>query len=154
MTAQTGIECHTCGDVVKLAHSVLLRQHLGPSCYEQVPLLTNDGPIMVDAGRVEGLDEDAYPIGPGKISAARVLQAERLMQFRRAFVCLRCYRFLDNGRGSGAISRDGKARMFGLAGASRGGKAAIYNYAKWLRFQAKLEAGMAAEIHEPGNPLG
>jgi hypothetical protein len=78
----------------------------------------------------------------------RYMQYVRNMTFRRAFICPACYGKLDNRFGSGQIQRDGLALTFGLAGESRGDKAATYDHAKWLAHQRKLAAEFGVDVPE------
>lgn len=55
------------------------------------------------------------------------------MTYRWAFICNACYRSLDNEMGVGEIG----AKMFNLAGASRGDEAAVVDQAKYDAFQRK-----------------
>jgi hypothetical protein len=55
------------------------------------------------------------------------------MTYRWAFICPRCYATLDNEEGRAAI----RTRVFNLAGASRGGKAAVVDEAKYQEFQSR-----------------
>jgi hypothetical protein len=53
--------------------------------------------------------------------------------YRSAFVCPSCYGILDSPTGTGVI--DG--RVYGIAGRSRGGRAAVYDQAKYDAFIEK-----------------
>lgn len=55
------------------------------------------------------------------------------MTYRWAFICLPCYRALDNEMGLAEIGR----QQFNLAGASRGDKAPLVDEAKYHAFQRK-----------------
>jgi hypothetical protein len=61
--------------------------------------------------------------------------------FRSAFVCLACYTILDSFDGTGEIGD----RVYGIAGRSRGGKAALYNEAEYKSFQQKQASELGIE---------
>jgi len=82
------IPCHTCGAEVKLARSVKLRDW-GQVCKQ-----------------FEGLVEQ-YP-NPNDCPIALYEQYKRQAEYRRAFVCERCYKLLD-GSGNG-IGDNNRAR--------------------------------------------
>jgi len=64
------------------------------------------------------------------------------MTFRSAFVCPACYAALDSGDGTAAIA----GRTYGIAGQSRGGRAAVYDEAKYLAYQCRLASGMGIDL--------
>lgn len=109
--------------------------------------------LLVAAHGVEELDTDVEAItlkaiAGGEAEMRCYLQFCKCMEFRRAFVCLACYRHLDDNRtgGQGVVIRDGKARLFNLAGSSRGGKAAVYNCEKYRRYQAKRASEIGIDM--------
>src|SRR5262245_14972168 len=61
--------------------------------------------------------------------------------FRTAFICPACYDALDNDYGAGEIG----GRVYNLAGRSRGGKAAVYNEAKYRAYQRRLAAELGVD---------
>jgi hypothetical protein len=75
---------------------------------------------------------DFRPEQGGPESAAYATYCED-MTYRTAFVCLACYRLLDNEMGLAEIG----AKVFNLAGASRGDKAAVVDEAKYRKFQRR-----------------
>jgi hypothetical protein len=60
------------------------------------------------------------------------------MIYRWTFICLACYRVLDNDQGLASIG----AKTFNLAGASRGDNAAVVDEAKYKAFQRKQAEAM------------
>jgi hypothetical protein len=77
----------------------------------------------------DGLDSTAY-----------LAYAEE-MTFRWAFVCLACYRTLDNEIGVGEVG----AHLFNLAGQSRSDRAAVVAGAKYRAFQRREAAKLGLE---------
>jgi hypothetical protein len=61
--------------------------------------------------------------------------------FRWAFVCLSCYRALDNPSGVAEIG----GRSYGLAGLSRGDKAAVADEVEYQAFQREEAAKLGLE---------
>jgi len=111
------ISCHTCGAQVAVVRSVRLRQ-----CVSWRP----------DPNVIDDQNHRAH------------LQYARNMQFRRAFICQACYAVLaSNGYGVGAVrTTTGETKEYNLSGESRGDKAAVYDYAKWLRYQKRTAGKM------------
>lgn len=180
-TAHT-IECHTCGDTVKLSRSVMLRQMVGmhwnsPRIEFGFGDAKPTGVIFFEPSRppglsfrddaarritaeqgVEGLDcpvmaamaaKKTGPWTPQEI--AYMEQHRKTMTYRRAFVCCACYAAMDrDGCGCCVVARDGKARLFGLAGASRGDKAATVNVKQFAAFQRRIakRAGFSLDAIE------
>ncbi len=64
------------------------------------------------------------------------------LTFRWAVICQACYGRLDNEIGVGAIGD----RLFNLAGASRGDKAAVLNEAKYQAFQRRQAAQLGIDL--------
>jgi hypothetical protein len=73
-------------------------------------------------------------------AADRAHQEE--MTFRSAFVCPGCYGALDSWDGTATIA----GRTFGIAGRSRGGRAAVYDEAKYLAYQRRLAGGLGIDL--------
>ncbi|HUU82990.1 MAG TPA: hypothetical protein VM243_05740 [Phycisphaerae bacterium] len=73
-------------------------------------------------------------------------QYERQMAFRRAFICERCYKALDTHYGTGAITAAGTAKRYSLSGDCRGGKAAVYDHAKWQRYQQRKAGELGIDL--------
>lgn len=69
---------------------------------------------------------------------AAFAQYARNTKYRRAFICNLCYQQLDNYSGAAEILTLRGPKTFNLAGSSRGGKAAVYDHAKWSRYQERL----------------
>lgn len=87
------------------------------------------GDVSSPEGKFKSPDDPAY--------GAYVKNAT----FRSAFICSNCYEILDNDYGFGEIG----GRMYGLAGASRGGKAALYNEKKYQAFQKRKAAELGID---------
>jgi len=154
-TVRATIQCQTCGKCVRLARSVRIRQWLGPLPAGAPEVFRNADTLLIAAERGIGGANIVPPVTEGVIDASHPRyrdvqrweeQNRRCMEFQRAFICNDCYRFLDNRMGCGVIARNGKARRFGLAGASRGGKAAVYSYTKWRARQAKLAGDCGIDL--------
>jgi hypothetical protein len=83
-----------------------------------------------------------YHPGAGGLRSAAYTSYQEDMTFRWGFVCLACYRRLDNEIGVGEVG----SRFFNLAGASRGDQAAVVNEAKYHAFQRREAANMGQAI--------
>jgi hypothetical protein len=87
--------------------------------------------LDTDLSRTTGPEDPAY------------IQYREEMTYRWAVVCIACYRVLDNATGLDEIN----GRLWNIAGASRGDKAAVLDerkYAAWQRREAQklgLEEG-------------
>ena len=86
-------------------------------------------------------DYDADQGGPD--SAAYQAYKEE-MTFRWAVICLSCYARLNNDFGAAEIN----GREFGLAGSSRGDKAAVVNEAQYRAFQRREAAKLGLDLGE------
>jgi len=74
-------------------------------------------------------------------------QHQHNSQHRRAFICLGCYAKLDNHYGVASIvTTVGETKTFGLSGECRARRAAVYNYAKWLRYQRRKAGQMGIDL--------
>lgn len=62
--------------------------------------------------------------------------------YRSAFICPKCYTTLDNDYGVTEIGN----RTYGIAGASRGQRAALYDEKKYAAFQKRQAAKMGIQI--------
>jgi hypothetical protein len=82
------------------------------------------------------------PTVPGPPESAAYHAYVQEMTFRWAFICLACYRTLDNEGGMAEVG----GRLFNLAGASRGDKAAVVDEAKYQAFQRREAAKMGLDI--------
>jgi hypothetical protein len=87
-------------------------------------------PQTLPAGGFKSPDDPAY------------LALRENLTFRSAFVCPGCYAVLDSEDGIGEIA----GRTYGLAGRSRGGRAAVYNEAKYLAYQRRLAGEMGIDL--------
>jgi len=63
--------------------------------------------------------------------------------FRSAFVSPGCYGVLDSPTGTGQIA----GRVYGIAGRSRGGRAALYNQVKYAAFVRKKARDLGIDIN-------
>jgi hypothetical protein len=140
------IQCHTCGEKSQLVRSVKIRQWIGPFSCGEIPCRTEIEAAQCAASGIEGVNGDVYAIAGDGPESPQYQQFRKCMQFRTAFVCLDCYRTLDNCYGIAAIPLDGKFRLYGLAGTSRRDKATVYNYAKWLAYQNRMAAKMGISV--------
>ncbi|MCI0460287.1 MAG: hypothetical protein L0Z62_25320, partial [Gemmataceae bacterium] len=77
--------------------------------------------------------------GPNSVAHQSFLKD---LTFRWAVICQACYGRLDNEIGVGAIGD----RLFNLAGASRGDKAAVLNEAKYQAFQRRQAAQLGIDL--------
>lgn len=68
-------------------------------------------------------------------------QYVRNARYRRAFLCEPCYKALDSVDGTAEIG----GKMWGIDGASRRGRAAVYTVAKYLAYQRKLAEQMGID---------
>jgi hypothetical protein len=93
-----------------------------------------DTPLVrkVDIRTFVELDPDNLP---SPDSAAYHSYVEQVT-YRWGFICLPCYRQLDNELGAAQIG----ANTFTIAGRSRGNKAPVFDQAKYEKFQRR-EAG-------------
>ena len=121
------MRCQTCQRDVRLVRSVMLRRH-GDDDFRRL-FARFPNPNILRSNEVAEFDR-LYS------------QYERNTQFRRTFICECCYRAFDTHSGVGVIEVNGQRQAFNLAGASRGDKAAIYDEAKYKRFQQKKAAEM------------
>lgn len=103
------VKCHICSIDVDQVRSVILRQW--PAEYESW-----------------GVTKPAPKAGTPAYE-----QYVRNMAFRRAFICECCYLAVD-GDPSGCAEIPGVGK-WNLASRSRSGRAAVYDRAKWERFQ-------------------
>ncbi len=71
--------------------------------------------------------------GPGGPDSAAYKSIVEEMTFRWAVICQACYSTLDNYSGRAEVS----GRLFNLAGASRGDKAATIDEAKYRKFRRR-----------------
>lgn len=125
------IPCHACGAGVQLARSVMLRADVekkGEEFFNAWPDLNGLSPEQ------DRRFLDAYA------------KHERGVKFRRAFVCEQCYRRIDNYYGMAEVPTDNGPRTFNLAGESRGDRAAVYSFKKWLSFQRRVASCMGIEL--------
>jgi hypothetical protein len=117
------MQCHTCGSEVPLVRSVLIRQWL---------------PEYREWGR---------SIPPPHPESAAYIQYQKNMEYRRGFICEKCYKKLDaDPVGNAEIIGDGGPKEFNLAGKSRGDQAAIYDCPKWERFQRRAAEAMGITL--------
>jgi len=131
-SAQT-VECYTCGGRARLVRSVRLRHNAGPEFDRIIDRWPDWNAIPQD-------DRDAF--------GRALLQYERNSKHRRAFICERCYKFLDNDFGVNEIMTPHGPTSFGLSGECRAGRAAVYDYERWRRYQARLAAKMGVSSGE------
>ena len=125
------MQCYTCHREVSLLRSVLLRHH------------TDDTfrPLHARFPHPTAL------VGDEEAEFQRLwAHCELNSQFRRTFICERCYKALDTFYGVGTIEVDGERQAFNLAGRSRAGNAAVYDQARWLRYQRKVAAEMGVSL--------
>ena len=83
-----------------------------------------------------------YCAEAGGLASAAYTSFREEMTFRWAFVCLACDRGRDTTFGVGEVG----GRLFNLAGASRGDRAAVVNEAKYQAFQRRQAAAMGLAI--------
>lgn len=127
------IECHCCGRGVEIVRSVMLRGDVEKLAEEYIER-TFPGQASEP---IEITQEEFKSLKPGYD------YYKRNVVYRRAFICEACYKKIDSEPvGAAEIFTPGGAKVFGLAGASRHGRAAVYNEKKWRRFQARLAKQM------------
>ncbi len=132
MCENNRIRCEACGDQVVMVRSVRMRIH--PTMEMERIVAAFPDPNNVPEDRLDEFNR-AY------------IQYERNCQHRRAFICLPCYAKLDNHYGVAPIlTRDGETKTYGLSGECRRGRAAVYDYAKWLRYQRRKAGEMGVEL--------
>ena len=125
------ITCETCGSSARLVRSVLLKLCCDQSFrrfMERYP-----DPRAVDDDERDDF-ERVYRY---------ILRNE---MFRRAFVCERCYKRLDRESGPAEILYQARVRPWYISGRSRRGRAAVYNYDRWLRFQRRKASEMGIRL--------
>jgi len=104
--------------------------------------------VEAEARGIEGSDFDLMALATARDMPLEVKVAQLVgyAQFRRGFVCLDCYCRLARRLAPVAIKRGDSFRLFRLAGESDRGKAAVYDYEKWFRYQANLARRMGVEL--------
>jgi len=88
---------------------------------------------MTSARKVKLRPWRDYEVSQGGPDSAAYKSYEEEMTFRWAVICQACYSTLDSYSGLAEVS----GRLFNLAGASRGDKAATIDEAKYRRFQRR-----------------
>ena len=136
MTIPTNtIRCHTCGQDAKLVRSVRLRHDPNPEFNRIVQRWPDPNAIPAD-------DQDVFK--------RAYLQWDRDSKHRRAFICEACYKRLDNPLGVAEIVTPEGVKVFGLSGDSRASRAAVYDYEKWRRYQARLGRTLGIDLQTRG----
>ncbi len=124
------IPCHVCERQAPLVRSVKIRHEGGGDVECRIPM------------RMAARLEDAYGSLDAVPKEAMLAFARR--DYRRAFICERCYKHLDRNShrflGPETIEVAGEVRSYRLSGDSRQGRAAVYDYNRWSRFQARKGA--------------
>ncbi|MBN1489965.1 MAG: hypothetical protein JXA69_08615 [Phycisphaerae bacterium] len=134
MSKKNTIECEACGCRAPMARSVRMR--VDPE--REFERIKNKFP-----------DLNAIPEHLQDEFFRAYVQYHRNSQHRRAFICLECYATLDKHYGVAAIpTKFGKTEVFHLSGDCRGGRAAVYNYAKWRSYQSRKAAQMGVAFTE------
>lgn len=110
------VKCHICSNDLDELRSVMLRQWLAE--YESW----------------------GVTIAPPAGGASAYEQYCRNMTYRRAFICESCYLAVD-GDPAGCAEIPGLGK-WNLASGSRRGRAAVYDQAKWERFQRSKAKSM------------
>ena len=127
------IECHTCGGRVSWVRSVKIRGDVGRESKQLVQRYKD----------------------PNHIPESAYAQYRRNTDYRRAFICESCYKILDGlseteqglvSTGVAEIIGEWGPKTWNLAGVSRGDKAAVYDYAKWLAFQRRKAGEMGIDF--------
>jgi hypothetical protein len=126
------IRCHTCGKDVESVRSVMIRPHGGPDALWELFKRYSQPNELSEP------DRRKY-----RWLYVRAVEAGK---YHRAFICNTCYQAFDTHCGVGGIETDAGNAEFGLAGQSRGGKAAVYDYGKWVSFQKRLAKQMGGEL--------
>ncbi|OWY70414.1 hypothetical protein B7486_16630 [cyanobacterium TDX16] len=132
------IQCHTCNSRVPFARHCKVRgdvEAMGNTYADQ-------------ASKRLGRDIRIGSLTPDEIERERPYyeQYHRNIQYRSAFICEACYKVMDSsGDGSAEIDASAGPQTFAIAGESRNDRAAIYDHAKWLRFQSNQAAKMGIE---------
>src|SRR5262245_51435931 len=85
-----------------------------------------------------------YDPGSGGPDSAAYLAYREETTFRRAVICPACYAQLDNSCGIAQIG----GRTFGLAGTSRGDKAAVVDETKYRAFQRRQARKLGLDLGE------
>ncbi|MBX3406698.1 MAG: hypothetical protein KF869_08035 [Phycisphaeraceae bacterium] len=116
------VPCHCCQTEVPSGRSVMIRGDT--SAYSSEIPEKWKRPFTLSA---------LAPEERAEFEAASARYNEKC-EFRREFICEACYRQLDNRIGCGPVTTAAGPKTFGLAGKSRGGKAAVYSGDKWLNF--------------------
>lgn len=119
------IPCHCCLATAPLARSVMIRGDVLRAA-EEIPEKWKDNKYLASMPAEEAARFDRF-----------MEQYRRNGEYRRAFICNPCYSRLDNDVGMAEIMTPLGPQTFNLAGASRGGKAAVYTAKKWSRFQER-----------------
>jgi hypothetical protein len=91
-------------------------------------------------------DPNAIPEAQEDHAQRAYTQYERNAKYRRAFICERCYKLLDTYSGVGVVTADGQSQSYGLSGRCRRGKAAVYDYGKWMRYQRERGAQIGIDV--------
>ncbi len=125
------VPCHTCRQEVKLVRSVQIRPWPNHEFYRFLRRFP---------------DPNAIPEAQEEQAQRAYMQYERNATYRRAFICERCYKRLDTYSGVGVITADGQSRSYGLSGKCRRGKAAVYDYDKWMRDQRRRGAQLGIDV--------
>ncbi len=124
------ILCHCCGRNVKLTRSAMIRGDI----YNH-PFLER---LRRMADGIEPFDSKAY------------FHYKRDMTYRRAFICEACYKTIDNAEVGAAPIKPidhYESRVFNLACRSRRGRAAVYDYKKWIAFQRRKAREMGVHLY-------
>jgi hypothetical protein len=125
------VECFGCGRAVKLVRSVRIR---------------DDGGAEFQRICDRWPDPNAIPAAQRDQFDRVLLQDERNSKHRRAFVCEACYKRLDNTFGVNEIMTANGPQVFGLSGECREGRAAVYTYEKWVRYQQRVGCKMGIAV--------
>ncbi len=82
--------------------------------------------------------------GPGGPDSAAYKSYEEEMTYRWGVICQACYSTLDNEAGLAEVA----GKLFNLAGASRGDKAATIDEAKYKVFRRKEAAKLGLDLED------
>jgi hypothetical protein len=100
--------------------------------------------LLVAERGIEGITGDLKSVMGTGPNDPRYVQYQRSMEYRRAFICADCLKHIDDDVSAGVavVVRDGRARLFQLAGDSRWGRARAYDHRKWLTYQRRQASAM------------